>query len=102
MKLEDLANQSSEWMRGHGPESDIVMSSRIRLARNLAEFPFIRKCTPKDRTAIATAVHRALDSLPLSADTEYVDVAKLGDLDRQFLMERQLISHELNESQGAL
>jgi len=101
VKLEDLANQSSEWMRGHGPESDIVMSSRIRLARNLADFPFIRKCTAKDRTAIATEVHRALDALPLSAATEYVDVAKLGDLDRQFLMERQLISHELNESQGA-
>lgn len=101
MKFEDLAQQSGEWMRGHGPESDIVISSRIRLARNLADFPFIRKCTPKDRTDIATAVHRALDSLPLSADTEYVDVAKLGDLDRQFLMERQLISHELSEAQGA-
>ena len=101
MKIEELANQSSEWMRGQGPESDIVMSSRIRLARNLSEFPFIRKCTPKDRLAIATSVHRALDSLPLSAKTEYVDVAKLGDLDRQFLMERQLISHELSESQGA-
>ena len=61
--------EMAEWMRGQGPESDIVMSSRIRLARNLSEFPFIRKCTPKDRVAIATSVHRALDSLPLSADT---------------------------------
>ncbi|MFN7889374.1 MAG: ATP--guanido phosphotransferase, partial [Pirellula sp.] len=101
MKLEDLAQQSGEWMSGHGPESDIVISSRIRLARNLADFPFIRKCTPKDRADIAAEVHRALDSLPLSADAEYVDVAKLGDLDRQFLMERQLISHELSEAQGA-
>ena len=101
MKLEDLAQQSGEWMSGHGPESDIVISSRIRLARNLADFPFIRKCSPKDRADIATEVHRALDSLPLSADAEYVDVAKLGDLDRQFLMERQLISHELSEAQGA-
>ncbi len=101
VKLEDLAQQSGEWMSGHGPESDIVISSRIRLARNLADFPFIRKCSPKDRADIATEVHRALDSLPLSADAEYVDVAKLGDLDRQFLMERQLISHELSEAQGA-
>ncbi len=88
-------------MRGHGPESDIVMSSRIRLARNLAEFPFIRRCTPKDRTSISTRVHEAFDMLPLANDGEFIDVAKLGDLDRQFLMERQLISHELNESQGA-
>lgn len=88
-------------MRGNGPESDIVMSSRVRLARNLADYPFVRKCTDKDRAAIASAVRRAVDALPLSSETEYVDVAKLGDLDRQFLMERQLISHELSESEGA-
>ena len=88
-------------MRGNGPQSDIVMSSRVRLARNLADFPFIRKCTPQDRSAIATTVRKAIDALPLGSETEYVDVAKLGDLDRQFLMERQLISHELSEAQGA-
>jgi protein arginine kinase len=101
VKLDDLAQKTGEWMRGDGPESDIVMSSRIRLARNLAEFPFVRKCSDKDRIAIAAAVRRAIDALPLSSDTEYVDVAKLGDLDRQFLMERQLISHELSETEGA-
>ena len=35
-----LTHTSGEWLRGTGPESDIVISSRIRLARNLAEFPF--------------------------------------------------------------
>ncbi|MFN7732402.1 MAG: protein arginine kinase [Pirellula sp.] len=88
-------------MRGNGPESDIVMSSRVRLARNLAGFPFVRKCEDKDRTGIANSVRRAIDALPLASETEYVDVAKLGDLDRQFLMERQLISHELSEAEGA-
>jgi protein arginine kinase len=101
VKLDDLAQQTGEWMRGNGPESDIVMSSRVRLARNLADYPFVRKCTDKDRAAIASAVRRAVDALPLSTETEYVDVAKLGDLDRQFLMERQLISHELSEAEGA-
>jgi protein arginine kinase len=101
VKLDDLAQQTGEWMRGNGPESDIVMSSRVRLARNLSDYPFVRKCTDKDRAAIASAVRRAVDALPLSTETEYVDVAKLGDLDRQFLMERQLISHELSEAEGA-
>ena len=49
MKLEDLARQCGEWLRGSGPESDIVISSRIRLARNLADFPFIRQCNESDR-----------------------------------------------------
>ncbi|MCU0711271.1 MAG: protein arginine kinase [Pirellula sp.] len=101
MKLDELAQQSGEWLSGKGPESDIVISSRIRLARNIAGFPFIRKCSPKDRANITTEVHDALSGLPISKDVEYVDVAKLGELDRQFLMERQLISHELSEAQGA-
>lgn len=101
MKLDDLAQQTGEWMRGNGPESDIVMSSRVRLARNLADFPFMRKCTPQDRAAIAATVRKAIDALPISQETEFVDVSKLGDLDRQFLMERQLISHELSEGEGA-
>ncbi|HEX4147928.1 MAG TPA: ATP--guanido phosphotransferase, partial [Pirellulales bacterium] len=43
MQLEDLASGSGEWLKGSGPESDIVISSRIRLARNLADFPFISR-----------------------------------------------------------
>jgi protein arginine kinase len=101
VKLDDLAQQSGEWLSGKGPESDIVISSRIRLARNIAGFPFIRKCSPKDRANITTEVQNALNGLPISGEVEYVDVAKLGELDRQFLMERQLISHELSEAQGA-
>ena len=39
MNLDSLTNVSGEWLKGSGPESDIVISSRIRLARNLAAFP---------------------------------------------------------------
>ena len=34
MILDEMANRCGEWLKGCGPESDIVMSSRIRLARN--------------------------------------------------------------------
>ena len=87
-------------MRGDGPESDIVISSRIRLARNLSDFPFIRKCSTKQRTQIAAAVQLAFDRCQIGTEAEYIDVSKLGDLDRQFLMERQLISHELSDAEG--
>src|SRR6266849_4813576 len=36
MNLDSLTHTSGEWLRGSGPESDIVISSRIRLARELA------------------------------------------------------------------
>src|SRR6266704_6227694 len=45
MKLSDLTNHAGEWLRGSGPMSEIVISSRIRLARNVAGFPFLSKCT---------------------------------------------------------
>ena len=52
MEINDLTNTSGEWLRGSGPQADIVISSRIRLARNLAEFPFISRASEQDRTDI--------------------------------------------------
>lgn len=101
MNLDDLAARCGEWLRGSGPESDIVMSSRIRLARNLADYPFVRRCTDQDRTKIVRTVRsRLLEAKELS-EVSYVDVDKLPAVDRQFLVERQLISRELSEAEGA-
>ena len=52
MNLDSLTHTSGEWLRGTGPESDIVMSSRIRLARNLAQFPFLNRADDSVRTEI--------------------------------------------------
>ena len=41
-----------EWLRGGGPESDIVISSRIRLARNLAAFPFTNRASSYQKAEI--------------------------------------------------
>ena len=100
MKLEELASQCGEWLRGSGPESDIVISSRIRLARNLAQFPFVRRCGEQDRAAIEKNVAERLSSVRAWQQLAYVDVAKLSSVDRQFLVERQLISRELSEGTG--
>jgi len=101
VEFNDLTSQSGEWLRGAGPESDIVISSRIRLARNLADFPFIRRCTVHDRAAIEENLHaRMLDVHDLEGML-YIDVSELESLDRQFLVERQLISREHAEADGA-
>lgn len=101
MKLDDLARQNGEWLRGTGPEADIVISSRIRLARNLADHPFIRRCTEKDRVTIERRVRARLEQLPEWRGATYVNVASLSPTDRQLLVERQLIRRELSESAGA-
>ena len=99
--LASLASSCGEWLRGTGPESDIVISSRIRLARNLADFPFIRKCSDEARCQIERAVRSRLESLPDWDDIHYVDIQELSEIDRLFLVERQLISREIAEAEGS-
>jgi protein arginine kinase len=101
MKIEEMTNRCGEWLKGSGPESDIVMSSRIRLARNLADYPFIRRCTDIDRVNIEAMVRERLSRDPRFSNMAFIDVSILEDVDRQFLVERQMISRELANSEGA-
>ncbi len=101
VELDDLARTSGEWLRGSGPESDIVISSRVRLARNLADHPFISRASETDRKEIERALRDCIPGIRGDGELLYVDVDLLQGLDRQFLVERQLISREHAESQGA-
>ena len=94
MNLDELIGQSGEWLKGSGPESDIVISSRVRLARNLAEFPFISRASQDDRAEI----ERILTILP-TADlarkswTDYGEVIVCEDYD-EMLVEADRIASE--------
>ncbi len=99
--FEKLAQTAGEWLRGEGPESEIVISSRIRLARNLADFPFIRRCSEDDRTGIERTIRSRMDSIDELNDVQYIDLEGLSEVDRQFLVERQLISREIADADGA-
>jgi protein arginine kinase len=98
--LGSLAQHCGEWLRGTGPESDIVMSSRIRLARNLEEFPFPNRADNDAKAAIETLLRDRMTALPLRQKLCYLPVGDLNALDRQFLVERQLVSRELAEGHG--
>lgn len=100
MDLEDLTQTSGEWLRAIGPESDIVMSSRIRLARNLAQFPFPSRADDGVRAEIESVLRTRIESLPRDLKLGYISVSELETLDRQFLVERQLISREHAENHG--
>ena len=101
MDLNNLIERRGEWLRGTGTDADIVMSSRIRLARNLAQFPFLNRADDTVRAEIERTLRRHVTDLSLGGPRSYVDVGHLERLDRQFLVERQLISRELSESHGS-
>ncbi len=92
MNLDELTRTSGEWLRGSGPESDIVMCSRIRLARNLNDFPFINRASRNEKGEIEAQVRSAL--LATNEGLSYLELNQRSKLDLQFLVERQLISRE--------
>ena len=92
MNLDELTRTSGEWLRGTGPESDIVMCSRIRLARNLNDFPFINRASRSEKAEIETHVRAAIAGA--TENLSYLELNQRSKLDLQFLVERQLISRE--------
>jgi protein arginine kinase len=95
MNLDSLLPNLGEWLRGTGPESDVVVSTRIRLARNLAAYPFTNRANHTQKAEIVHKTRDVIAKAELQFPLEYHDVPSMPALDRQFLVERQLISREL-------
>src|SRR2546423_2615419 len=100
MNLDTLIGTSGEWLRGTGPEADIVVSTRIRLARNLAAFPFTNRASPHQKAEVEHLLRERILKLSQAPPLQYVHVGGLPALDRQFLVERQLISREMANGDG--
>lgn len=100
MNLDDLTHTSGAWLQGTGPESDIVISTRVRLARNLATFPFCNRASSYQKGEIETLLRTHISQLTSMPSMGYLTLPQLSSLDRQFLVERQLISRELASADG--
>ena len=101
LHLDDLDRRGGEWLRGGGDRADIVISSRIRLARNLAGFPFLARATDEQKEEIVDRVRVPLANLPLETKPYYVNVDDADETLGSFLVERHLISRELQQGRGA-
>lgn len=95
MKIDDLINNPSEWLRGTGSNSDIVISSRVRLARNFPDLPFPHWANKKQEEEIVEKAKLAISAVPLLKNSAFFMLSELDNLDKQFLVERHLMSHEL-------
>jgi protein arginine kinase len=101
MKLSDLTHRAGEWLRGSGPMSEIVISSRVRLARNVSGFPFLARCTRHQRQALETKLRETILESQISPKILYVDLESAPEIDRQLLVERHLISKPHANAEGA-
>ena len=101
MKLNDLTTRAGEWLRGNGPMSEIVISSRIRLARNLAGHRFLGRASRSERNALVKQISSVLLDNPVAANSFYVNLDDAPEIDRNLLVERHLISKQHATAEGA-
>ena len=94
MKLNDLLNQTCEWLKGTGPNSNIVISSRVRLARNLNRIPFSHWANRKQKEEVLKKAKETVKTSNYTKGSLFLLMAELNNLDKQFLIERHLVSRE--------
>ncbi|MCX7710796.1 MAG: protein arginine kinase [Clostridia bacterium] len=95
------------WYIESGPEADVVISSRVRLARNFSNYPFpFRMTKEQEKKVLAEATDAVLNgNSAISKDFVFVDIQTLNPIERQIMVEKHLVSPQLAEGQrtsGAL
>lgn len=89
------AQSAGSWMACEGSDHDVVVTSRIRLARNVAGFPFRARLAPERAREIEAHLGKCLGSLAVAPDQAYLRLADLDPLDVELLFERHFISKDL-------
>lgn len=95
MNVHLLLKQENEWISGKGEMSDVVISTRVRLARNNKEKPFPYKAMETQKREILDDFKTIVKKIPDLEKHLFFDMETLDELDRTFLLERHLVSKEL-------
>ncbi len=94
MTIEEMARNPSPWLAGRSELADSVVSSRVRLARNIEGLPFAHRATSEQLSEALSLAREAIEKSNTLRTGTFMLMSDLDDLDRQFLVERHLISHE--------
>jgi protein arginine kinase len=100
-EFDTLWRRTSGWFSGPGDPTGTVISSRARLARNLADLPFPQQATDDERSRAVEAVLNAGHLSKSLASASFFDIGRLDEVDRHLLAERHLISPHLAEQKGS-
>lgn len=94
LDLQDMAKRPASWLSGSDSdsESSVVLSSRVRLARNLAQTLYPNSADSETLEKIVTYASSACERSKAMKNGEFIRLPDLSKLDRDFLVERHLIS----------
>ncbi len=90
-----LLAEPPRWSTEPGPVSDVILSSRIRFARNLSSIPFPGRATSEQQGSVVSRVRRAVAEGAGFAEVGYLACETLTAEDMLFLVERRLVSRDL-------
>ncbi|MFA6309464.1 MAG: protein arginine kinase [Clostridia bacterium] len=87
----------TSWYIAKGPESDVALSSRVRIARNLKEYPFPNKLDGNQALLITNRISNVLktDATLKSKAFKYYDLARLNETEKNVMIEKHLISPDI-------
>jgi len=97
MELSSLKTQVGKWLQG-GPEGDIVVSSRVRLARNIRGYPFVSRASEQQIGGLEELLRETVLESGLDRELSYFRLDEMPGLEVEFLMERHLISRDHAEA----
>ncbi|MDA7888073.1 protein arginine kinase [Akkermansiaceae bacterium] len=94
MRFNTLLKHPADWMTGHKGETSVVITSRVRLARNLRDAPFPGWARKGQRRELMQTLQGRLEALPEMKSGFSHELSDLDSLQKQVLVERHLISRE--------
>jgi protein arginine kinase len=103
--LDRLASGFPDWASEDGPKSSVVLTSRVRLARNLASLPFPGRADREAQRQVVARFRRAVQGVAELSRGSFLDCGELEEPDLEFLVERRLASRDLvrgNRQRGVL
>ena len=94
LDFDTLIYETPAWLDCNAPDSDVVLSSRVRLARNLRNVPFPNRAKPEILEGVLDQVEEAYSSVEFLSKAMFFDMGQLSNDEQYILAERRVISPE--------
>ena len=86
------------WYLQSGKDSDVIISSRVRLSRNIEGIPFVQKCKDEELKTVYDKLENVVPSLGYGL--KFISLKDLDDINKEILVEKRLISPEFAKSKN--
>lgn len=96
----ELIENVPAWLCNSGPDTDCIISTRVRLARNLADHQFPFKASLLERKNVFKEVSAAVGEIPRCKECTCLNFSDIERVDQQFLFENRVVSHDLIDLSG--